>query len=121
MADQQYDVAERARWEDYQHAISEALSHTSTEWAPWHVIPADRKWFARIATACVLVSALMDIDPQYPRVDEEQRRELLAVKEQLEAEAPRGAVPDPNVDEHEDQDQVERTVGQDGRGGAATA
>ena len=115
------DVAERGRWEEYQHAISEALSHTSTEWAPWHVIPADRKWFARIATACVLVSALMDIDPQYPRVDEEQRRELLAVKEQLEAEAPRGAVPDPNVDEHEDQDQAERAVGQDGRGGAATA
>jgi len=92
------DVAERALWEDYQHAISEALSHTSTEWAPWHVIPADRKWFARIATACVLVNALMEIDPQYPRVGEQQRRELLAAKEQLEAEAPHGEPADPNVE-----------------------
>ena len=41
------DVAEREHWDDYQTAFSEMLSHTSTEWAPWHVIPADRKWFAR--------------------------------------------------------------------------
>jgi PPK2 family polyphosphate:nucleotide phosphotransferase len=113
------DVAERARWEDYQHAISEALSHTSTEWAPWHVIPADRKWFARIATACVLVNALMEIDPQYPRVGEEQRRELLAAKDQLEAEAPRGQPGDPNADEHSGED--ERTVEQESSSGAATA
>jgi PPK2 family polyphosphate:nucleotide phosphotransferase len=113
------DVAERARWEDYQHAISEALSHTSTEWAPWHVIPADRKWFARIATACVLVNALMEIDPQYPRVGEEQRRELLAAKDQLEAEAPRGQPADPNADEHSGED--ERTVEQESSSGAATA
>jgi len=113
------DVAERARWEDYQHAISEALSHTSTEWAPWHVIPADRKWFARIATACVLVNALMEIDPQYPRVGEQQRRELLAAKEQLEAEAPHGEPADPNVEERSGED--EGTLEQDGRSGAATA
>ena len=41
------DVNERERWDDYQRAFSEMLSHTSTEWAPWYVIPADRKWFAR--------------------------------------------------------------------------
>ena len=41
------DVAERARWDDYQEAFSEMLTHTSTDWAPWHVIPADRKWFMR--------------------------------------------------------------------------
>jgi PPK2 family polyphosphate:nucleotide phosphotransferase len=45
------DVAERERWEDYQKAFSEALSHTSTAWAPWHVIPADRKWFGLEAQA----------------------------------------------------------------------
>ena len=43
--------AEREHWDDYQKAFSEMLSHTSTEWAPWYVIPADRKWFARIAAA----------------------------------------------------------------------
>ena len=41
------DVSERERWDDYQKAFSEMLSHTSTEWAPWYVIPADRKWFAQ--------------------------------------------------------------------------
>src|SRR5262249_55328678 len=45
------DVREREFWDDYQHAFSEMLSHTSTEWAPWHVIPADRKWFGRTAAA----------------------------------------------------------------------
>ena len=57
------DIHERAFWGDYQHAFSEMLSHTSTEWAPWYVIPADRKWFARIAAAAALVSALIEIDP----------------------------------------------------------
>ena len=89
------DVAERRRWDDYQEAFSEMLSHTSTEWAPWHVIPADRKWFARIAVGSVLVHALMEIDPQFPRVSERQHDHLLEVKAQLEAEAPKGAAPDP--------------------------
>jgi len=90
------DVAERARWDDYQTAISQMLSHTSTECAPWHVIPADRKWFARIGAACVLVDTLMQIDPHYPDVGAEQRRELASIKRQLEAEAPDGAKQDPN-------------------------
>ena len=93
------DVAERAHWDDYQRAFSEALSHTSTEWAPWYVIPADRKWFARIAAAAVLVHALMEIDPRFPVVDEDQRSALLGIKEQLVAEAPKGAAPDPYADE----------------------
>ena len=91
----QADVKERARWDDYQDAFSEALSHTSTEWAPWHVIPADRKWFARIAAAAVLVHALLEIDPHFPPVTKRQRQALLEVKESLEAEAPKGAAPDP--------------------------
>ncbi len=60
------DVAERARWDDYQQAYSATLSHTSTDWAPWWVIPADRKWFARIAAAAILVQTLMDLDPRLP-------------------------------------------------------
>ncbi len=71
------------------------LTHTSTEWAPWHVIPADHKWFARTAAAAVLVNTLIDIDPQYPKVSKAQRRELLETKKDLEAEAPKGAGPDP--------------------------
>jgi PPK2 family polyphosphate:nucleotide phosphotransferase len=93
------DLKERARWDDYQDAISECLSHTSTEWAPWYVIPADRKWYARIASAAVIVNALMEIDPRFPVVDDEQRKALLDVKAQLEAEAPKGAAPDPFEEE----------------------
>ncbi len=89
------DVAERRRWDDYQEAFSEMLSHTSTAWAPWHVIPADRKWFARIAVGAVLVDTLMEIDPHFPRVSRQQREHLLEVKADLEAEAPKGAAPDP--------------------------
>ena len=92
------DIRERARWKDYQKAFSEMLSHTSTPWAPWHVIPADRKWFARIAAASVLVHALMEIDPRLPIVDAEARRQLAEARAELEAEAPKGAAPDPVSD-----------------------
>ena len=85
------DVRERACWDDYQAAFSEALSHTSTKWAPWHVIPADRKWFARIGVAAVLVDALMEIDPHFPAVTKRQREALAEVKRALEAQAPTGA------------------------------
>jgi PPK2 family polyphosphate:nucleotide phosphotransferase len=89
------DVRERERWDDYQKAFSEMLSHTSTDWAPWYVIPADRKWFGRIAAGAVLVNALMEIDPQFPRVGKERKQELLEIKQGLEAEAPEGAAADP--------------------------
>ncbi len=93
------DVAEREHWDAYQEAFSEMLSHTSTEWAPWYVIPADRKWFARIAVGAVLVHTLMEIDPQYPTVTDEHRKELFQVKETLEAQAPKGAAADPFEDD----------------------
>jgi PPK2 family polyphosphate:nucleotide phosphotransferase len=81
------DVAERQRWDDYQLAFSEMLSHTSTEWAPWYVIPANRKWFGRILSAAVIVRALAQIDPQYPAVDEHARGALEQARARLEAEA----------------------------------
>src|ERR1700758_122293 len=62
------DVRERERWDDYQKVFSHMLSHTSTEWAPWYVIPADRKWFARIGAGAVLVDALMVQPPTSPRM-----------------------------------------------------
>jgi PPK2 family polyphosphate:nucleotide phosphotransferase len=89
------DARERLRWDDYQVAFSEMLSATSTEWAPWYVIPADRKWFARICAAAVLVHTLIGIDPQYPTVSEDQRQQLLAAKADLVAQAPKGADADP--------------------------
>ena len=89
------------------------LSHTSTEWAPWYVIPADRKWFARIGAGAVLVNALMDIDPQFPKVDKAQRERLLEVKRTLEAQAPDGAHADPF--EHEQR--AAEAAAKDGRNG----
>ena len=89
------DARERQYWDDYQHAFSEMLSHTSTDHAPWYVIPADRKWFARIAAGVVIVEALRELDPRYPTVSEEDRQELERAREELIAEAPEGAPPDP--------------------------
>ena len=89
------DVRERRYWDDYQRAFSDMLSHTSTEWAPWHVIPADHKWFARICAAAVIAQTLIEIDPRYPVPDEAARQELLRAKAELEAEAPPGTPPDP--------------------------
>jgi PPK2 family polyphosphate:nucleotide phosphotransferase len=95
------DVRERERWDDYQKAFSQMLSHTSTEWAPWYVIPADRKWFARIGAGAVLVQALMDIDPRFPAVTREQREGLTQARRALEAEAPKGAALDPFLAEQQ--------------------
>ncbi len=92
------DVRERKHWDDYQVAYSEKLTHTSTPWAPWYVIPADRKWFARLAAAAVLVNTLMEIDPQFPVVKADIRSRLAEAKAELEAEAPAGAAPDPFAD-----------------------
>jgi PPK2 family polyphosphate:nucleotide phosphotransferase len=89
------DVRERKCWDDYQTAFSQMLSNTSSEWAPWYVIPADRKWFARIGAAAVIANALIEIDPRYPVVGDQARRDLLTAKGELEKEAPKGAAPDP--------------------------
>jgi len=90
------DAHERQYWDDYQRAFSEMLSATSTEWAPWYVIPADRKWFARICASAAIVHTLATLNPQYPEVSKDIRRELQAAKRELEAEAPAGQPADPN-------------------------
>ncbi len=82
------DAHERASWEAYQDAFSEMLSHTSTQWAPWYVIPANHKWFAHIAVGAVLVQALMEIDPQYPVLCAAEQDALQQVRAELEAQAP---------------------------------
>lgn len=64
------DMAERAHWDEYTHAYEEMLSHTSTPWAPWHVIPSDKKWFSQVSTFSVLLETMRVLAPQYPEVDE---------------------------------------------------
>jgi PPK2 family polyphosphate:nucleotide phosphotransferase len=96
------DIKERAFWDDYQHAFSEMLTHTNTEWAPWYVIPADHKWFARIAVSAVIANALIELDPRFPKVDEAQRARLAQIRTELEAQAPRGVDPDPYAAKYDD-------------------
>jgi PPK2 family polyphosphate:nucleotide phosphotransferase len=80
------DLREREFWDDYESAFDEMLTHTSTEWAPWYVVPADHKWFARLATAAILVAALAEIDPQYPRPAPDVRHEMAEAAAALRAE-----------------------------------
>lgn len=77
------DYEERARWDDYQQAFEDMLNHTSTDHAPWFVIPADKKWFARLAISETICEALEKLDPKFPEVTEEHRKELLKIREKL--------------------------------------
>ena len=63
------DLAERARWADYRAAYETALERNNTEVAPWHVLPADKKWYRNLAIGHLLLEALRDIDPQWPKAD----------------------------------------------------
>ncbi len=80
------DIKERGFWDDYQKAYAEAISATSTKKAPWFVIPADNKWFARLAIASIIYRQFEKLDLSYPTVSDAQREALLKVKEQLLAE-----------------------------------
>jgi PPK2 family polyphosphate:nucleotide phosphotransferase len=82
------DVREREHWDAYQEAFSHMLSHTSTAWAPWYVVPADKKWFARLSAAAILTHALQQVDPQYPTLGDAERAELAKCREQLLVEGP---------------------------------
>jgi PPK2 family polyphosphate:nucleotide phosphotransferase len=80
------DYKERSHWDDYQHAFEETLTNTSTEWAPWFVIPADNKWFARLAMSQIITSTLEGLDLSIPKVDDARLAELAGIREQLLAE-----------------------------------
>src|SRR5438445_1867426 len=80
------DVAERQHWDEYMKAYEDAIEATSSDHAPWYVIPADRKWFTRLAVADVIVEALEELDLHYPEVSEAQRKELEKARALLEAE-----------------------------------
>jgi len=78
------DVLERESWDHYQAAYEDMIRNTSTKAAPWYVVPADAKWFARLVIAEALAAALIEIDPQYPTLTTEQLGELAASRVKLE-------------------------------------
>jgi PPK2 family polyphosphate:nucleotide phosphotransferase len=80
------DVKERQYWDDYQQAYEAVFSHTSKPWAPWYIIPADRKWFTRITVSAIICEQLRALDLKYPTVSASQREALLAAQKQLEQE-----------------------------------
>jgi len=80
------DAKERQRWDDYQAAYEDVLNHTSTKHAPWYVIPADHKWFSRLAVGGVILQTMRDLKLAYPTIGEAQKQELLKAKEVLESE-----------------------------------
>ncbi|MBO1072994.1 polyphosphate kinase 2 family protein [Roseomonas marmotae] len=81
-----HDVAERAHWDAYQRVYEEAVAGTATPHAPWFVVPADRKWLARLIVAEALVAALTEADPRYPEPDPKARALLLRERAKLEKE-----------------------------------
>jgi PPK2 family polyphosphate:nucleotide phosphotransferase len=80
------DAKERAYWDEYTKAYEQMLQKTSTNHAPWYVVPADHKWFTRLVVAGIVADALMKIDPQYPTVSEEHLVELAKAREVLLSE-----------------------------------
>ena len=80
------DAKERAFWDGYMRAYEDMLVNTSTKWAPWHVIPADNKWFMRLAVAAILHRTLVRLDLRYPEVSAEQKRSLREARALLLAE-----------------------------------
>ncbi|MGE9006978.1 polyphosphate kinase 2 family protein [Leptospira interrogans] len=80
------DIAERKLWAKYQAAYQDMIRHTSARHAPWHVVPADHKWFARVVIGSTIVSALDRLDLRFPEVDKADRSEFKQVREALLAE-----------------------------------
>ena len=77
------DVKERALWGKYQAAYQEVIRHTSTRHAPWHIVPADHKWFARVVIGSTIVSALDKLDLHFPKVDKAELSEFKQVRQAL--------------------------------------
>ncbi len=77
------DAKERGFWDDYMTCYEDLLQATSTPWAPWHIVPADNKWFTRLAVMAAIVRAVGKLGLEYPRVDEAKRKELEQVRKSL--------------------------------------
>jgi polyphosphate kinase 2 (PPK2 family) len=81
------DVRERQHWGAYMRAYEDMIRHTATAHAPWYVIPADNKWFTRIAVAEAITQALGDLNLSFPKVGAVQRKQLASARAGLEAES----------------------------------
>lgn len=84
------DVAERHHWDAYQDSYQDAIAHTASKEAPWHVVPADNKWFSRLMVAATMVDCLEKLKSEFPKVDEEARAEMARAREELLAEGKDG-------------------------------
>lgn len=80
------DLAERAHWDEYQAAYEDAINATATQHAPWYVVPADQKWYARFLVSQIMVDTLEDIGPEYPELTGEEQAHLAQCKVRLLAE-----------------------------------
>jgi len=80
------DVAEREHWDDYMDAYENAISATSTKWAPWHIIPADHKWATRALIADIITTTLRDLDLHFPQMTEAKLDMLAEARKKLDAE-----------------------------------
>ncbi|WP_298885104.1 polyphosphate kinase 2 family protein [uncultured Bradyrhizobium sp.] len=81
------DIKERALWPRYQAVYQDIVRHTATPHAPWYVVPADHKWFARVVIGSVIVAELEKLDLRFPRADKASLAEFKNVREALEQEA----------------------------------
>ena len=77
------DIKEREYWDDYMKAYEDMIQNTATKHAPWHVVPADNKWFTRVVVAAAVIEALSSLDLHYPKVTKEKLKELAAAKKAL--------------------------------------
>ena len=80
------DIRERKHWDEYIDAYEDLFNHTSTEWAPWYIIPADTKWVTHLAVAAIIHQTLSELKLAYPVVSDEAKEELLVAKKELENE-----------------------------------
>jgi PPK2 family polyphosphate:nucleotide phosphotransferase len=80
------DAKERGHWKDYMAAYEDAIRATAAPYAPWIVVPADKKWFARLVVATAVADAMEELDLEYPRVSEAQRKDLAVARRALESE-----------------------------------
>jgi polyphosphate kinase 2 (PPK2 family) len=77
------DIRERQYWDDYMEAYEEMFNQTSTDWAPWFIIPADHKWFTHLCVSEIIVATLKSLGLKYPTLSHEQLAELEKAKEEL--------------------------------------
>ena len=80
------DVKERQHWDEYMDAYEDMIRHTATKDAPWHVVPADNKWFTRLVVASAIIETLQSLDLHFPKVGREKLKELAAAKRSLMSE-----------------------------------